>query len=150
MLRPWPLFRLEIAKRKENIFPSQTLSAKGGVHRGHHFSAARFKQIESMMRTDSEDKTMLLDRFSEVKRLRDTIVAVGFDKHPIFSDIFTLDNHGSWTKRVNGFVWDYFERLVYRKEISLKFQNMVYSNNSASVHTTERCKTLVEQFHRSV
>ena len=76
---------------------------------------------------------MLLDRFSEVKRLRDPIVAVGFDKHPIFSDIFTLADHGwagsDMTKRGNGFVWDYFEQLAYRQELSLKFQKMVYSKN---------------------
>ena len=80
------------------------------------------------MLSDNTDRSGYIDRFVDVHSCRNAIQALGIHTHPLFENVFRPQSaSGHWTTQVTRLVWVWLEKIVYRQELSLKYQNMTFA-----------------------
>ena len=105
---------------------SELTRTKHAITRGHVFSVRRLKIIEARFKADVDFKRALVKRFLAFRSLKELVKVIGLEKHPMFSEIYKMEK-STWGKQASQLLWSMAERLIYRQDLSAKYQKLTAS-----------------------
>ena len=130
---------------REHIPLSRVARVKTRTARGSTFSTRRAEIIETRMGEDAVFKEKLIDHFCSIRHVKMAVRTFGLEKHPTFRDLMLRGPERDGPKQSTRFILKSLERLIYRQELSQKFEKHTFARKH---HVKEDRKSAQESGRR--